>query len=261
MDVVLLGEVSDLISDVNTNVANVKSVVDTISSNTAINNTASSTGTLSQKLTHLCQQLGTSSDSASSGTTSGGTAMSKLNAILSKVNSGARKVDVPIKMVSACKEIAIGQTVTNNLLNVTGSGVFCWFFNYPLLPPTASSTVKITIDGNVVYNVKLTSSMTSRNYCNIALYALSAKNDNDTYVYVPSDIDVGSLTSKINTISKYISPSSSLQTCTATASAEFFKGWFTNPLSFNSSLRIDVTSVNSGNIAGYENISIGYGIN
>ena len=82
MDVVLLSELSDLAS-----------VVDTISSNTAANNTASSTGTLSQKLTHLCQQLGTSSDAASSGTTSGGTAMAKLNAILSaNINHGIKTV-------------------------------------------------------------------------------------------------------------------------------------------------------------------------
>lgn len=71
MDVVLLGEVSDLISDVNTNVANVKSVVDTVNTNvnsvkttvgnisnyTITNNTASKTGVLSQKLSYAISLL------------------------------------------------------------------------------------------------------------------------------------------------------------------------------------------------------------
>ena len=116
---IVIDEITTKMNEINSSLT---TKIDTISSNTAVNNTASSTGTLSQKLTHLCQQLGTSSDSASSGTTSGGTAMSKLNAILSKLSSGVTAdnvyagygTDITLASLSSAKTFS-GSNFTNIL--------------------------------------------------------------------------------------------------------------------------------------------------
>lgn len=67
MDVILLGEIQSLIDGVNTNIANAKSVIDTINDNTKANNTASETGTLSQKLSSIISYTKTNNTASTSG--------------------------------------------------------------------------------------------------------------------------------------------------------------------------------------------------
>lgn len=70
MDVILLGEIQSLIDGVNTNIANAKSVIDTINNNTKANNTASETGTLSQKLSSIISYTKTNNTASTTGTLS-----------------------------------------------------------------------------------------------------------------------------------------------------------------------------------------------
>lgn len=84
MDVILLGEISSLIDNVNTGVTNIKSVVDTINTNvntvktnvatiltnTNTNNTASTTGTISQKVSSAISNTAATTTENSSGTLS-----------------------------------------------------------------------------------------------------------------------------------------------------------------------------------------------
>lgn len=62
-------------------------LIDTINNNTKANNTASSTGTLSQKLSYLISTL-IGATGATGGTTTAGTVMAKLNTLLGKVGQG-----------------------------------------------------------------------------------------------------------------------------------------------------------------------------
>ena len=110
MDAILLGEISDLINDVNSNIneriTDVKSIVDAIHSDvseikkaTNTNNTALSTGTLSQKISWIGSDLiGTTNNTG--GTPSAGTIMAKLNAILNKVNTGVTTTDGCLKSIT-----------------------------------------------------------------------------------------------------------------------------------------------------------------
>jgi hypothetical protein len=56
--------------------------IDEIKKLVITDNTSNSAGTLSQKLTHLCQQIGTAKDAGGSEVISNGTVMAKLNALL-----------------------------------------------------------------------------------------------------------------------------------------------------------------------------------
>ena len=95
MDVIMLDELSDMISElnsslgsdidtINSNVDEVKATVNAINTATAVNNTASTTGTLSQKLSSIYNQIGATSSSG--GSTSAGNVMAKLNKLLDIVS-------------------------------------------------------------------------------------------------------------------------------------------------------------------------------
>lgn len=140
MDVILLGEIQSLIDGVNTKVQAVDTVVRGISTdigatnatggsttagtvmaklnaiigNTAKNNTASGTGTLSQKASWIGNTL-IGATNNTGGSTTAGTVMAKLNAILTKANASTPKKTVTPSSTN------IVSLATNKTYTITGS--------------------------------------------------------------------------------------------------------------------------------------------
>lgn len=129
-------------------------LIDAINTNTKINDTASKTGTLSQKLSYITDtSLGATTDIG--GTSTAGTAMAKLNAILTwftgtwtaaraaKIDEIGTTGDIIGKRYTY-EEFKVLSAEALTLKTFTGSG---FFKMYVPQPQSASDFVEMTVDG------------------------------------------------------------------------------------------------------------------
>lgn len=153
MDVILLDELSSKIDELNYGLSSSIELVDAkidvissdlsdVSTNVAINNTASTTGTLSQKLTAIYNQIG--STSSSGGSSTNGSVMSKLNSLLTP------KVVTSIYKNQSYSYDASNRTLTVcNLSNVEVYGIVLYSKRYS--SDYFAGTFYVKIDGTTIY--------------------------------------------------------------------------------------------------------------
>lgn len=254
---IVIDEITTKMNEINSSLT---TKIDMISSNTAVNNTASSTGTLSQKLSHLCQQIGTSADPASGGTTSGGTAMSKLNAILSKANSGVNAKTESGKVILFAGEhsaVGMSSTYTKTILNVTGSGSLISAVILPQLANSTSyATLKITVDGIVYYNLKMTTTTNSTTAAVGIFYPpLMYRSEYNFFVPAMASSCISVIGFSQHTEFGYkFSQSASQKTLQYTSNPSlynYYQGILNYPIRFNSSLKVEVSMYNSHTKSAY----------
>ncbi len=280
---IVIDEIESALSSMNSTLVSkidtVDGIVDTINTNTATNNTASNTGTLSQKLSYISNSL-IGATGNTGGTTSAGTAMAKLNAILSKVNTGvsASVRGTCIKEATHYRGsnlIAAGSTFSKTIVNVTGSGTFVWAstlgdaYNYN---DTGSYFyMKVTIDGTVQFFIEY-HNITSGTASYYHIMSILPHTSGLIMDYTQPIFAVGgSLTSRGSSISgspyynQYMfTKSSNKQIITeSNGNTSYTYGsrcFLDNPIRFNSSLKVEVQAYNgkSEGAVSQPSASVGY---
>lgn len=158
---IIIDEIESAISAVETKIDTVDGIVDTINSNvntiktaTAASTSASASGTLSQKLSWIGNTL-IGATNNTGGTTTAGTVMAKLNAILNKINTGVTaSVQGRSLIVKSGRFDASTTGGYTTVVNVTGSGFFCYAGSTGALHSQNNGVwkdIKVTIDGVVKY--------------------------------------------------------------------------------------------------------------
>lgn len=153
MDVILLDELSSKIDELNYGLSSSIELVDAkidvissdlsdVSTNVAINNTASTTGTLSQKLTAIYNQIG--STNSSGGSSTNGSIMSKLNSLLTP------KVVTSIYKNQNYSYNSSNRSLTVcDLSNVEVYGIVLYSTRYS--SDYSAGTFYVKIDGTTIY--------------------------------------------------------------------------------------------------------------
>lgn len=160
-----------------TSAGTVMAKLNALITNTTANNTASTTGTLSQKLTAIYNQIGATSNTGGSATA--GTVMGKLNAIITKLNSSSVAKAIPLQPT-----IVASNNVLHTVLNSE---------------KTTTTTLKISTGAYRVKNasgrVRISASLKTSNasypaYLQIQYSGGSTSLSSNTTSYSTSAIDI-----------------------------------------------------------------------
>lgn len=213
---IIIDEITNEIENVNSKIAEVKTVADTISSNvnniktyTATNNSASATGTLSQKLSWIGNSL-IGATGNTGGSTTAGTIMAKLNAIIEKQNDMAEPTYT--KVLDHTDVVTLGTSFNHNVVK---NNEFLLFemSNVLLLEigeEDAKGYLRINISNNDGHTNKLTYSVYVDGVLwDSSILGFSASSSN----YISFDMPVGKRIKNIKIygqLNDYYSSSSSL---------------------------------------------------